>query len=206
MQVALRNIKGETIREIELSDEIFGVPINVPVMHQALIRQQANARLGTAATKTRGQIKGGGRKPWRQKGTGRARQGTTRAPNWRGGGIVFGPHPRSYVQAMPRKMRRLALRSALSSKAAEERIVFLDSLELEMAKTKQMIEILANLGVTSSALVLLPEKNENVERAANNLTKVKTLRANYLNIHDLLGFDYVIMPLGALQVIEEFLG
>ena len=206
MQVALRNIKGETVREIELSEEIFGVPVNVPVMHQALVRQQANARLGTVATKTRGQISGGGRKPWRQKGTGRARQGTTRAPHWRGGGIVFGPQPRSYVQAMPRKMRRLALRSALSSKVAEDRIVVLDSLELEMPKTKQMLEILGNLGVTSSALVLLPEKNENVERSANNLTKVKTLRANYLNIQDLLGFDYVIMPLGALQVIESFLG
>lgn len=206
MQVALRNIKGETVREIELSDEIFGVPVNVPVMHQALVRQQANARLGTVATKTRGQISGGGRKPWRQKGTGRARQGTTRAPHWRGGGIVFGPQPRSYVQAMPRKMRRLALRSALSSKVAEERIVVLDSLELEMPKTKQMLEILDNLGVTTSALVLLPEKNENVERSTNNLTKVKTLRANYLNIQDLLGFDYVIMPLGALRVIESFLG
>lgn len=205
MQVALRNIKGETVREIELSDEIFGVPINVPVMHQALVRQQANARLGTAATKARSQVRGGGRKPWRQKGTGRARQGTIRAPQWRGGGIVFGPQPRSYVQAMPRKMRRLALRSALSSKVAEERIVVLDSLELEMPKTKQMVEILDNLGVTSSALVLLPEKNENVERSANNLARVKTLRANYLNIYDLLGFDYVIMPLGALQVIESFL-
>jgi large subunit ribosomal protein L4 len=206
MQVALRNIKGEVIREIELSDDIFGVPVNVPVMHQAFVRQQANARLGTAATKTRGLVSGGGKKPWRQKGTGRARQGSTRAPQWRGGGTVFGPQPRSYAQAMPRKMRRLALRSALSSKAAEDRIVVLDSLELEMPRTKQMLEILDNLGVTSSALVLLPERNENVERSANNLAMVKTLRANYLNIRDLLGFDYVIMPLGALQIIEEFLG
>lgn len=206
MQVALRNIKGEVIREIELSDDIFGVPVNVPVMHQAFVRQQANARLGTAATKTRGLVRGGGKKPWRQKGTGRARQGTTRAPQWRGGGTVFGPQPRSYAQAMPRKMRRLALRSALSSKAAEDRIVVLESLDLEMPKTKQMLEILDNLGVTSSALVLLPERNENVERSANNLDMVKTLRANYLNIRDLLGFDYVIMPLGALQIIEEFLG
>jgi len=206
MQVALRNIKGEILGEIELSDDIFGVPVNVPVMHQAFVRQQANARLGTAATKTRGQVKGGGKKPWRQKGTGRARQGTMRAPQWRGGGTVFGPQPRSYAQAMPRKMRRLALRSALSSKAAEERLVVLDSLELEMPRTRQMLEILDNLGVTSSALVLLPEKNENVERSANNLTMVKTLIANYLNVRDLLGFDYVIMPLGALQIIEGFLG
>jgi len=175
-------------------------------MHQALLRQEANARLGTAATKTRGQIRGGGKKPWRQKGTGRARQGTTRAPHWRGGGTVFGPQPRKYTQAMPRKMRRLALRSALSSKAAEARIVVLDALELDVPKTKRMIEILTNLEVTSTALVLLPEKNDAVERSANNLSGVKTLRAHYLNIKDLLGFDYVVMPQGALEVIESYLG
>jgi len=194
------------VGEIELRPEIFEVPINVPVMHQALLRQEANARLGTAATKTRGQIRGGGKKPWRQKGTGRARQGTTRAPHWRGGGTVFGPQPRKYTQAMPRKMRRLALRSALSSKAAEARIVVLDALELDVPKTKRMIEILTNLEVTSTALVLLPEKNDAVERSANNLSGVKTLRAHYLNIKDLLGFDYVVMPQGALEVIESYLG
>ncbi len=206
MQVSLRNINGEMVGEIELRPEIFEVPINVPVMHQALLRQEANARLGTAATKTRGQIRGGGKKPWRQKGTGRARQGTTRAPHWRGGGTVFGPQPRKYTQAMPRKMRRLALRSALSSKAAEARIVVLDALELDVPKTKRMIEILTNLEVTSTALVLLPEKNDAVERSANNLSGVKTLRAHYLNIKDLLGFDYVVMPQGALEVIESYLG
>ncbi len=206
MQVSLRNINGEMVGEIELRPEIFEVPINVPVMHQALLRQEANARLGTAATKTRGQIRGGGKKPWRQKGTGRARQGTTRAPHWRGGGTVFGPQPRKYTQAMPRKMRRLALRSALSSKAAEARIVVLDALELDVPKTKRMIEILTNLEVTSTALVLLPEKNDAVERSANNLSGVKTLRAHYLNIKDLLGFDYVVMPQSALEVIESYLG
>jgi large subunit ribosomal protein L4 len=206
MQVSLRNINGETVGEVELREEVFEVPVNASVMHQAFVRQQANARLGTAATKTRGLIRGGGRKPWRQKGTGRARQGTTRAPQWRGGGTVFGPQPRSYVQAMPRKMRRLALRSALSSKAAEDRIVVLDVLELTTPKTKQFVDILDNLGVDSTVLVLLPDRNENVERSVNNLTGVKTLRANYLNIRDLLGFDYVIMPLGALEIIEGFLG
>jgi len=206
MQVSLRNVNGEMVGEIELRPEIFEVPINVPVMHQALLRQEANARLGTAATKTRGQIRGGGKKPWRQKGTGRARQGTTRAPHWRGGGTVFGPQPRKYTQAMPRKMRRLALRSALSSKAAEARIVVLDALELDVPKTKRMIEILTNLEVTSTALVLLPEKNDAVERSANNLSGVKTLRAHYLNIKDLLGFDYVVMPQSALEVIESYLG
>ncbi|MCJ7490036.1 MAG: 50S ribosomal protein L4 [Thermoplasmata archaeon] len=206
MQVSVRNMGGETVDEIELRADVFEIPVNVPVMHQAFVRQQANARLGTASTKTRGQVRGGGRKPWRQKGTGRARQGTIRAPQWRGGGTVFGPHPRSYTQAMPRKMRRLALRSALSAKAAEDRIIVLDSLELETSQTKRMIEVLGNLGVSSTALVLLPEKNENVERSINNLTGVKTLRANYLNIRDLLSFDYVVMPVGALEVIEGYLG
>lgn len=206
MQVSLRNTDGETVGEIELREDVFEVPINVPVMHQAFVRQQANARLGTAATKTRSQVRGGGRKPWRQKGTGRARQGTIRAPQWRGGGTVFGPHPRSYTQAMPRKMRRLALRSALSSKAAEDRIIVLDSLEVDTPQTKRMNEILDNLGISSTALVLLPDRNENVERSVNNLTGVKTLRANYLNIRDLFGFDYLVMPVGALEVIESYLG
>ena len=206
MQVPLRNISGEVVGQIELSEDIFGVPVNVPVMHQAFIRQLANARLGTADTKTRGEVRGGGRKPWRQKGTGRARQGSTRSPHWRKGGVVFGPHPRSYEQDMPRKMRRLALRSALSSKVADERIVVLDALEFESAKTRQIIDLLAHLDIASSALVLLPDSNDNVERSANNLEGVKTLRANYLNIRDLLGFDYVIMPVGAMQVIESYLG
>ena len=206
MQVSVRNMDGETVDEIELREDVFEIPVNVPVMHQAFVRQQANARLGTASTKTRGQVRGGGRKPWRQKGTGRARQGTIRAPQWRGGGTVFGPHPRDYTQAMPRKMRRLALRSALSSKAAEDRIVVLDSLELETPKTRQMIEVLDNLGISSTVLVLLPDRNENVERSINNLTGVKTLRANYLNIRDILGFDYLVMPVDALEVIESYLG
>jgi len=206
MQVPLRNINGETVGQVELREDVFGVQINVPVMHQAFVRQMANARQGTADTKTRGEISGGGRKPWKQKGTGRARQGSTRAPHWRKGGVVFGPHPRSYEQAMPRKMRRLALRSALSAKAMEERIVVLDSLEFEMAKTKQMADALQNLGISSTALVLLPERNENVERSVGNLKGVKTLRATYLNVRDLLGVDYVIMPLGALEVIEGYLG
>lgn len=206
MQVSLRNTNGETVGEVELREDVFEVPVNVPVMHQAFVRQQANARLGTAATKTRSQIRGGGRKPWRQKGTGRARQGTIRAPQWRGGGTVFGPHPRSFAQAMPKKMRRLALRSALSSKAADDRIIVLDSLELEAPKTKRMIDVLDNLGISTTALVLLPERDENVERSTNNLTGVKTLNANYLNIRDLLGFDYLVMPVGALKVIEGYLG
>ncbi len=206
MQVPLRNMSGEVVGQIELSEDIFGVPVNVPVMHQAFIRQLANARQGTADTKTRGEVRGGGRKPWRQKGTGRARQGSTRAPHWRKGGTVFGPHPRSYAQDMPRKMRRLALRSALSSKVADDRIVVLDELEFDSAKTRQFVDLLTHLDIAASTLVLLPEGNDNVERSANNLKGVKTLRANYLNIRDLLGFEYVIMPVGAMQVIEGYLG
>lgn len=206
MQVPLRSMSGETVGEVELRDDIFGGPINVAVMHQAYVRQMANARLGTADTKTRSDVAGGGRKPWRQKGTGRARQGTTRAPQWRKGGTVFGPHPRSYRQAMPRKMRRLALRSALSSKISEDRLIVLDTLEFGAPKTRQFTEVMNNLGVNSSALVLLADKSENVERSASNLKAVKTLRANYLNVRDLLGFDYLIIPLGALEVIESYLG
>ena len=206
MQVPLRNMNGETVGQIELKEDVFGVPVNMSVMHQAFIRQLANARLGTADTMTRGEVSGGGRKPWRQKGTGRARQGSTRAPHWRKGGIVFGPHPRSYEQSMPRKMRRLALRSALASKLQEDRIVVMDSLEFETPQTKRMLDVLGSLGIASTALVLLPAKNENVERSVNNLKGVKTLRAGYLNVRDLVGFDYVIIPLQALEVIESYLG
>ena len=207
MQVPLRNMSGEVVGQIELSEDIFGVPVNVPVMHQAFIRQLANARLGTADTKTRGEVRGGGRKPWRQKGTGRARQGSTRAPHWRKGGVVFGPHPRSYEQDMPRKMRRLALRSALSSKVADERIIVLDALEFESAEDQADHRSPGSPGHRRPApWFCCRTSNDNVERSANNLKGVKTLRANYLNIRDLLGFDYVIMPVGAMQVIESYLG
>jgi large subunit ribosomal protein L4 len=170
------------------------------------VRQLANARLGTHKTKTRGEVSGGGRKPWRQKGTGRARHGSIREPQWRGGGTVFGPQPRSYRQKMPRKMRRLALKSALSVKAADEQILVLDVLEMPEPRTREMEAILDNLDVDSTALILLPERNNNVEKSANNLPYVKTLGAQYLNVRDILGYDYLIMPLGALQVIETILG
>jgi len=197
---------GETVGEIELREDIFGVPINAPVMHQALMRQQANMRLGTHKTKTRSEVSGGGRKPWLQKHTGRARQGSIRSPQWRGGGIVFGPHPRSYRQKMPRKMRRLAYKSALSIKARERQIIVLDDLQMPAPKTREMVSILEALAVDSSALILLPESNFNVEKSVNNLPGVKTLRAHYLNIRDLLGYDYLVIPLGALEIIELILG
>lgn len=206
MLVPLRNLEGEIVGEVELRDDIFAAPIHEPVMHQALLRQLANARLGTSNTKTRADVSGGGKKPWRQKGTGRARQGSIRAPHWRKGGIVFGPHPRSYAQAMPRKMRRMALRSALSAKAAEEQIIVVQDLNLDEPKAKVMRQVVDNLAGGGSALILLPERNETVELSARNLPDVKTLRAHYLNVRDLLTYDYVVMPVSAIQTIESFLG
>jgi large subunit ribosomal protein L4 len=206
MQVSVRNMAGETVSEIELRDDIFGVEPHVAVMHQAVLRQLANARQGTADTKTRAEVSGGGRKPWRQKHTGRARQGSTRSPIWKGGGVVFGPHPRSYRMQMPRKMRRLALRSALSAKLADSGIVLLESLALEAPKTRGMLDVLGNLQVESSALILLPEHDVNVEQSARNIPDVKTLQATCLNVVDILKYDKLIMPVKALEVIERILG
>jgi large subunit ribosomal protein L4 len=206
MKIDVKNRDGQTIEELELQDSIFGIEPNTTVMHQALVRQQANARLGTHSTKTRGEVRGTTAKWYRQKGTGRARHGDRKAPIFVGGGQAHKPKPRDYTQKMPRKMRRLALRSALSVKAAAEAIVILDILDFEEAKTTQMIDLLNNLEVKGSAVILIPERNDNVERSARNLKDVKILRANYLNIRDLLGHDYVIMPKNALAIIEGFLG
>jgi large subunit ribosomal protein L4 len=206
MRVPVKNMAGEIVGELELRDDVFAAPVNQAVMHQALVRQRANARLGTVQTKTRSDVSGGGRKPWRQKGTGRARQGSIRAPHWRGGGIVFGPHPRSYYQRMPRKMRRLALRSALSAKAGEERLVVLDDLQMEAPRTKEMAAMLGRLAVDGSALILLPDERWAVERSASNLPHVKVLRTTSLNVADLLGHDYLIMPVAAVEAVHEHLG
>jgi large subunit ribosomal protein L4 len=206
MQVPVYNVQGEQVSEAELQDQIFAAPINEALMHQALVRQLANSRLGTHKTKTRGEVSGGGRKPWRQKGTGRARQGSIRAPHWRGGGIVFGPTPRSYEQKMPRKMRRQALRSALSVKAAESRIVLVDHLEMGEPKTKELEGILQNLGIGAPALILLPQHDEVILRSVRNLPDVRTLVAQYVNVRDLLKFDYILVPLASLEVIEGILG
>jgi len=207
MEVEVKNSKGETVNKIQLPAEIFEAPVNRDLMHQALTRQLANARLGTHDTKSRGEVAGGGKKPWKQKGTGRARQGSTRAPQFKGGGKVHTPHPRDYTLKMPRQMRRAALRSALSVKAAEAQIVVVEDLTLESPKTSAMVETLALLaGAGSTALVLLPAKNEIVEKSMRNMSNAKYLRANYLNIRDLLGYDKVILPLGALEVIQSYLG
>jgi len=206
MQVPVYNIQGEQVSETELRDDIFAVPVNEALMHQALVRQLANARLGTHSAKTRGEVQGGGRKPWRQKGTGRARQGSIRAPHWRGGGTVFGPTPRSYAQKMPRKMRRQALRSALSVKASGSQVKVLDALEMSEPKTKEMLRILDSLGAGSSVLILLPQSDQVILRSVNNLPKVRTLVAQYLNVRDLLKYDTILMPLASLEVIEGILG
>ena len=207
MQADVKNMKGETVKTVELPAAIFEAPINKDLMHQAYVRQMANARLGTHDTKTRGEVSGGAKKPWKQKGTGRARQGSTRAPQWKGGGKVHTPHPHSYRQAMPRQMRRAALRSALSVKAADAQIVVADELAVESPKTKAMALALAGLvGEGQTALILLGARNETVEQSLRNLPHAKLLRANYLNIRDLLGYDKVLLPLGALEVIQGYLG
>lgn len=206
MLVPVRNMAGDTVGEIDLRDDIFAAPINKTVMHQALVRQLANARRGTHKTKERGEVSGGGRKPWRQKGTGRARQGSIRAPHWRGGGIVFGPKPRSYAQQMPRKMRRVAMRSALSTKAANHQLVVVETLRLEAPKTKQIVGVLRNLDVQESALILLPGADFAVERSARNLPEVKTLRAGLMNVRDLLGYETLVLTQDAIPEIERILG
>ena len=206
MQVEVKNIAGETVGEVELRDDIFSIEPNGPVMHQALVRQLANRRLGTHKAKSRSEVARTKAKWYRQKGTGRARHGSRNAPIFVGGGVAHGPKPRKYTKKMPRKMRRLALRSALSVKASEERIVVLDAIQFESPKTRAMVDTLRNLNVHSSAVILLPERNENVEWSANNLPDVKTLRAHYLNVRDLLKYDYVILPTDALAVVEEILG
>lgn len=209
MEVDVLNMQGEKVRSIELPAEIFEAPINVDLMHQAYVRQMANARLGTHKTKTRGEVAGGGRKPWKQKGTGRARQGSIRAAQWVGGGKIHTPQPRDYTLQMPRKMRRAALRSALSVKAANQGIVVLDTLTLPEPKTKLMAQSLTKLVGVETALVVIPEKTaayEVIIRSTNNLPHAKTLMANYLNLRDLLGYDKVILPVEAIDVLRSYLG
>jgi large subunit ribosomal protein L4 len=207
MKIPLRDMTGKVVDETELRDDIFGIAPNEGVMHQALVRQQANARLATARTKTRGEVRGGGRKPWRQKGTGRARHGSIREPQWRGGGVVFGPRAgRNYRKSMPRKMRRLALRSALSAKARDGQLILLDKLELPGPKTREVLNTLSGLTGDSSALILLPERDTTVEKSVRNVPHAKTLHAQYLNLVDIFGYDYLVMPLAAVKVIEDFLG
>ncbi len=206
MKVNVVNMQGEKVSTTELPAAVFEAPILTELMHQALVRQLANARLGTRKTKTRGEVAGGGKKPWRQKGTGRARQGSTRAPQWVGGGKVHTPRPTDFNLRMPHKMRQAALRSALSAKAAASEIVVLDELKMGEPKTKDMAIALSKLVGDSTALIIMAESDEVVEKSVRNLPYAKTLRAGYLNIRDLLGFDRLVMPLGAVDAIGARLG
>lgn len=209
MKVDVLSVEGKKLREVELPSAIFEAPINVDLMHQAYVRQMANARLGTHDTKVRGEVAGGGAKPWKQKGTGRARQGSRRAAQWVGGGRIHTPHPRSYEQRMPKKMRQAALRSALSAKAAEAGIVVVDEFSLSEIKTRVMVGALKNLVGESTALVVLPEKDQGydqVVRTTGNLADTKVLLAKYLNIRDLFGYDKLILPVKALDAIAAHLG
>jgi large subunit ribosomal protein L4 len=209
MKVDVLNMEGKKIRTVELPAQIFEAPINIDLMHQAYVRQMANARLGTHNTKSRGEVSGGGKKPWRQKGTGRSRQGSIRSPQWVGGGKVHTPKPRDYSMAMPRKMRLAALRSALSARASEKAIVVVDELSLSEAKTRLMAEVMFKLVGNDSAIILFPEKNtsyETIVRSANNLAGTKTILASYLNVRDLLSFDKIVMPVQSLDVISDHLG
>jgi large subunit ribosomal protein L4 len=206
MKVDVLNMKGEKVETTDLAPAIFEAPIKPDLMHQAFVRQLANARRGTQSVKNRSEVSGGGRKPWRQKGTGRARHGSTRSPQWVGGGKAHAPKPRSYAKRMPRKMRQAALRSALSVKASQAEILVLDEFKVEQPKTKEMAAILKGLVGDASVLILLPESDTNVEKSTRNLTGTETILAQYLNVRDLLDFDRVILPLDSIRVIETNLG
>lgn len=206
IKLPVLNMRGQEVGERELPASIFEAPINVGLMHQAYVRQMANARLGTHDTKTRGEVNRTKQKWYRQKGTGRARHGSRNAPIFVGGGVAHGPHPRKYTKRMPKKMRRGALRSALSAKAAEGAIVLVDRLEMAAPKTREMADVLYRLVGDSTALVLLVQANENVQLSLRNLPDARYLRASYLNVRDLLKYEKVIMPLDALDVITGWLG
>jgi large subunit ribosomal protein L4 len=206
MEVPVYNLSGEVVKHIEISDEVFAVPFNEAVVHQAVVRQQANARQGTASTKTRGEVAGSNRKLYRQKHTGMARAGSIKSPLRRGGGIIFGPKPRSYRQEMPKKMRRLALRCALSAKARNEELMVLEKLELDQPKTKEMEGILAALGVDSLALIATSEPEENVVKSARNLAWIKTMPANMLNVVDILSYKRLLMTEAAVRKAEQLWG
>jgi large subunit ribosomal protein L4 len=202
MQIDVVDTQGKVVGSTELDETVWGIEPHIAVMHQALVRQQANARLGTADTKTRGEVRGGGRKPWRQKGTGRARQGSIRAPQWKGGGVVFGPHPRKYTKAMPKQMRRLAVRSALSAKQQDSRITVVRGLADVEPRTKAFKTVLAALPESRSYLIVTPEAIESLRRGTANLEQTKTIVAGFLNVRDVLKFERLVVAEEAIAVIE----
>jgi large subunit ribosomal protein L4 len=199
------DLRGSVLKSIDLDDRVFGIQPNTAVVHQAVVAQEANARQGTHDTRTRGEVAGGGKKPYRQKGTGYARQGSKRAPHYKGGGVVFGPHPRSHAKALPRKMRRLALRSVLSSRAAEEAITIVNGFAIDAPKTKLLLEALSTLGASDGALIVLGERSDMVLRAARNLDHVHVVTPNGLNLLDLLKWPRLIMSEAAIDVLTRTL-
>ena len=202
MQIDVYNTAGSVVGTASLDETVWGIEPNIQVMHQALLRQLANARKGTHDTKTRAEVRGGGRKPWRQKGTGRARQGSIRSPQWIGGGVVFGPHPRSYVQAMPRQMRRLAIRSALSAKVKDGLLTVVEGMAEIEPKTKAMKSVLGTFPATRSTLIVTAGTIESIERGAGNLPAVLTILAGNLNVRDVLKYERLMVTREALDVIE----
>lgn len=228
-QISLYSMEGTSLGTLEVSDAVFAAPVRRDLLHQAVVRHLANQRAGTADTKGRGEVSGGGRKPWRQKGTGRSRHGSTRSPIWRKGGVVFGPHPRSYIQAMPRKMRRLALCSAISRKAAARSVIALDSLSFNEFKTKNFVKVLENLQITDQVLlaeknsqqmigtrhktrvathkvlVVIAERDAMVEGSAANLPNVKVITPNQVNVYDVLKYRRIVVTKDAIKSLEETL-
>ena len=202
LKVDVLDMKGKKVKDIELNENVFGVDVNDIVVHTALVNYLANQRQGTGSTKTRAEVRGGGRKPWRQKGTGRARQGSIRVPQWMKGGIALGPKPRSYKYAIPKKMRKLALKSVLTSKVEEKELIVVDKLELKEIKTKEMVKVLNNLN-TKKALIVLSEKNLNVQASARNIENVKTTLVNTINVFDLLKYDNLVVTEDAIKKLEE---
>ncbi len=205
-KVNVLNMLGEEIDEIELSDEVFGVDINERAVHEVVKSQLASRRQGTQSAKTRTEVRGGGRKPWRQKGTGRARQGSIRAPHWVGGGVTFAPKPRDYSYKVPKKVRRLAMKSALTSKAINNEIIVLDELTLEAPKTKEMVKMLGNVNADNKALIVMDEKNDNIVKSAKNIPNVETILVDTLNVYDILNYDSFIITKAAVKKVEEVYG
>lgn len=201
-KVDVYNTKGEVVGDLQINDDIFSAKVNKDAMHRVVLNILANKRQGTQSTKTKSEVRGGGRKPWRQKGTGRARHGSTRSAQWIKGGIALGPKPRSYSYKLPRKLKRVALKSALSSKVLENQIKVLDKFDLEQIKTKRMIEILNNLGLEKT-LIVIPEKDENVIKSARNIQGVKTASVNTINVYDILKYENFVITQDAVKKVEE---
>lgn len=202
-KVNVYNMQGEIVEEMELSEEIFGVEINEHVVYEVVKNQLANRRQGTQSAKTRAEVRGGGRKPWRQKGTGRARQGSIRSPQWKGGGVVFAPKPRDYSYSVPKKVRRLALKSVLTDKLQNNEMIVVDQLSFDAPKTKEMKKVLANLKADKKALIVMAEKDANVIRSANNIPNVATALVNTINVYDILKYNSFIITKEAVKRVEE---